>query len=65
MWPELKSRLLNAGTAYLTGVSADDYIARSRAGPGAGKEGSVFFSLDGRRVRLALSDKSRVELCHF
>jgi biotin synthase-related radical SAM superfamily protein len=64
MWPELKARLLNAGTAYLTGVTADEYIARSRAGPGAGTGGSVFFSFNGRRVRLALSETGRVELCH-
>jgi hypothetical protein len=56
MWAELKARLLNAGTVYITGVFADEYIARSRAGPGAGKAGSIFFSMDGRRVRLTLSD---------
>ncbi|NLW75305.1 MAG: radical SAM protein [Methanomicrobiales archaeon] len=64
MWAELKARLLNAGTAYITGVSADEYIARSRAGPGAGKAGSIFFSMDGRRVRLTLSDTGFVEIQH-
>ena len=55
---ELKARLLHAGTANLTGVKADDFIAASRAGPGAGKTGSVF-SMDGRRVRLTLSSPAR------
>lgn len=64
MWTELKARLLHAGSAYLTGVSADEYIARSRAGPGAGKAGSVFFSMDGRRVRLTLSEAGCVEIEH-
>jgi len=64
MWTELKARLLHAGSAYLTGVSADEYIARSRAGPGAGKAGSVFFSIDGRRVRLTLSETGCVEIEH-
>lgn len=64
MWTELKARLLHAGTTHLTGVSADDYIARSRAGPGAGTSGSVFFCMDGHRVRLSLSETGRVELHH-
>ena len=64
MWAELKARLLHAGTANLTGVKADDFIAASRAGPGAGKAGSVFFSMDGRRVRLTLSESGPVMLEH-
>jgi hypothetical protein len=44
MWTELKARLLHAGTTHLTGVSADDYIARSRAGPGQERLVRYFFA---------------------
>lgn len=64
MWADLKARLLHAGTAHLNGVAAEEFIAESRAGPGAGKGGSVFFSMDGRRVRLTLSDSGQVEIRH-
>lgn len=65
MWAELKARLLYAGKVKLTGVTAESYIARSRAGPGAGGTGSVFFSMDNRRVRLSLSDAAPVEIYHL
>lgn len=64
MWTELKARLLSVGDVQVSGVSADEYIARSRAGPGAGKGGSVFFSHDGRRVRLGIAETSPVILVH-
>ena len=65
MWTDLKARLLSAGKVKLTGVRADPYIARSTAGPGAGGTGSVFFSINGRRVRLSLSNTADIELVHL
>jgi len=64
MWTELKARLLSVGDVQISGVSADAYIARSRAGPGAGKDGSLFFSYDGHRVRLGLGATSPVTIVH-
>lgn len=64
MWADLKARLLSVGDVQISGVSADAYIARSRAGPGAGKDGSLFFSYEGRRVRLGLAASSPVTLIH-
>lgn len=64
MWTELKARLLSVGDVQISGVSADTYIARSRAGPGAGRDGALFFSHDGRRVRLGIADTSPVILVH-
>ena len=53
----LKPKLLEAGTARLTG-EITDFGRESHAGPGAGKSKSVFFS-DGRtRIRLLVSDES-------
>ncbi|MDD1723976.1 MAG: radical SAM protein [Methanospirillum sp.] len=64
MWTGLKARLLAIGGISLTGLPADEYIARSRAGPGAGGSGSVFFSMDGHRVRLGISEGSPARLHH-
>jgi biotin synthase-related radical SAM superfamily protein len=63
-WRNLKARLLSLGCARLEGVCADDYIARSSAGPGAGGRGAVFFSCDGHRVRLTLEDNAPVIIRH-
>ena len=63
-WQNVKAELLAAGSARLAGEPADEYIARSTAGPGAGGEGSVFFSQGRHRVRLGLDDLSPVEVVH-
>ena len=63
-WKELKASLLAAGTARLSGEPAERYIARSAAGPGAGGEGSVFFSMGSRQVRLALDPLGELEIAH-
>ena len=64
MWSELKSRLLALGKVRISGFPYDEYIARSKAGPGAGGAGSVFFSLEGHRVRLSLSEQAKVFIFH-
>jgi biotin synthase-related radical SAM superfamily protein len=63
-WQDIKAELLAAGSARLTGEPADIYIARSAAGPGAGGDGSIFFSAGGRRVRLAIDPVSETEVVH-
>jgi biotin synthase-related radical SAM superfamily protein len=63
-WPELKARLLAAGSTRLFGEDTEPYISRSSAGPGAGGSGSIFFSLGSHRVRLGLSDAGRVTIRH-
>ncbi|OPY35714.1 MAG: lipoyl synthase [Methanoregula sp. PtaU1.Bin051] len=63
-WQDVKAELLAAGPARLTGAPADEYITRSAAGPGAGGEGSVFFSMGGHRVRLSLDEMSDLEVIH-
>jgi biotin synthase-related radical SAM superfamily protein len=63
-WKELKAQVLATGSARLSGEPADRYIARSAAGPGAGGEGSVFFSMGTHRVRLALDPMSETEVVH-
>lgn len=63
-WHDVKAELLSAGPARLTGQPAEDFITRSAAGPGAGGEGSVFFSMGGHRVRLALDALGEVEIVH-
>lgn len=65
MWTESKARILHAGVSRLTGTQADEFIAKSRAGPGSGGLGSIFFSMDGRRVRLSLSDSAPIEIEHL
>ncbi len=63
-WQDVKAELLAAGSARLTGKPADEFITRSAAGPGAGGEGSLFFSMGGHRVRLSLNEMSGVEVVH-
>lgn len=63
-WKELKSRLLEAGSARLSGEPADRFIARSAAGPGAGGAGAVFFAMGSHRVKLALDPLSEIEIAH-
>jgi biotin synthase-related radical SAM superfamily protein len=63
-WIDLKARLLETGTARLSGEPADQYIARSTAGPGAGGSGAVFFAMGSHRVKLALDPLSPVEIMH-
>ncbi|MCX6691436.1 MAG: radical SAM protein, partial [Methanoregula sp.] len=63
-WKELKAQALAAGSARLSGEPADRFITRSTAGPGAGGDGSVFFSMGSHRVRLALDPMSDVEVVH-
>jgi len=61
---ELKAALLAVGKARLTGQDASLYLSSSSAGPGAGGEGSVFFSSGSMRVRFARSETSPVEIIH-
>jgi biotin synthase-related radical SAM superfamily protein len=63
-WKDLKARLLAVGQARLTGEPAEQYIARSAAGPGAGGIGAVFFAMGSHRVKLALSPVSTIEIAH-
>ena len=63
-WTELKARLLSAGSASISGEPADQYIARSSAGPGAGGSGAVFFAMGTHRVKLALDPLSTIEIVH-
>jgi biotin synthase-related radical SAM superfamily protein len=64
-WESLKARLLAVGTVQVTGEPIDEYLSRSTAGPGAGGRGSLFFSLDGHRVKLSLADRSPVIMNHL
>jgi biotin synthase-related radical SAM superfamily protein len=63
-WISLKARVLESGTARLTGHDLRPYISSSTAGPGAGTSGSVFFSTGNGRVRLALDPGSPVKIQH-
>ena len=63
-WTDLKARLLSAGSVSLSGEPADQFIARSSAGPGAGGSGAVFFAMGSHRVKLALDPLSRIEIVH-
>ncbi len=63
-WYKLKSKLLEKGSARLTGVPWN-IIARSSAGPGAGGSGSVFFSYEGKRIRLSIDPESSIEVHHI
>ena len=62
---ELKAALLAVGKARISGEDATPYISSSSAGPGAGGEGSVFFSDGAMRVRLSRSDSGPVEIVHM
>ncbi|MDO9539371.1 MAG: radical SAM protein [Methanocalculus sp.] len=63
-WHELKAELLSIGSCRITGLDAAGYIERSSAGPGAGGPGSLFFSSEGRRVRLSVAADSPIEILH-
>ncbi|MDP3563851.1 MAG: radical SAM protein, partial [Methanoregula sp.] len=63
-WTDLKARLLSAGSARISGEPAEQYIARSAAGPGAGGSGAVFFAMGTHRVKLAINPLSEVEIAH-
>jgi biotin synthase-related radical SAM superfamily protein len=63
-WNNLKARLLAAGAVSLSGEPAEQFIARSAAGPGAGGEGAVFFAMGSHRVKLALNPLSPLEIAH-
>ena len=64
MWVNTKADLLAAGTAQITGVSWEQFISQSAAGPGAGGDGSVFLNCHGHRVKLALSKTGSILLSH-
>lgn len=63
-WTDLKANLLAVGSARVTGEPAERYIARSTAGPGAGGSGAVFFAVGSQRVKLALNERSTIEIVH-
>ncbi|NLZ29743.1 MAG: radical SAM protein, partial [Methanomicrobiales archaeon] len=63
-WIRLKARLLEAGSVRLSGEPADRYISHSAAGPSAGTPGSLFFSVDTRRVRLSVDGAGPIEIVH-
>jgi len=63
-WTDLKARLLSSGSVSLSGEPADQFIARSSAGPGAGGSGAVFFAMGSHRVKLALDPLNRIEIVH-
>ncbi|WP_342679057.1 radical SAM protein [Methanofollis sp. UBA420] len=60
----LKAALLAAGKVKVGGVPPGTYLSSSTAGPGAGGEGSVFFSVDGMRVRLSVDPHADLVLIH-
>lgn len=63
-WHELKADILSKGNARISGQPIDRYRAHSAAGPGAGGNGSVFFSRQGRRVRLSIDPAGEMEIVH-
>jgi len=63
-WKELKARLLSHGSAKLTGEPAENYFARSTAGPGAGGSGTVFFASGAHRVKFSINPASPIEIAH-
>ncbi|HOI13873.1 MAG TPA: radical SAM protein [Methanoculleus sp.] len=64
-WVRLKARVLETGSARLSGEPADEYVSRSAAGPSAGTSGSLFFSIGGgRRVRTGIDGRSPLEIVH-
>ncbi|MDV0440998.1 radical SAM protein [Methanorbis furvi] len=65
MWTSLKAQLLEVGNVKLIGADATEYESKSTAGPGAGGRGSVFFSYEGHRVRLAVTDDSPITIRHI
>lgn len=63
-WRRLKARLLEAGSVRISGEPIDRYISRSAAGPSAGTSGSLFFSIESRRVRVCIDGASPIEVVH-
>jgi biotin synthase-related radical SAM superfamily protein len=63
-WSKLEARLLAAGAVCLSGEPAEQYIARSAAGPGAGGKGAIFFAMGSHRVKLAIDPLSTIEIAH-
>lgn len=64
-WIRLKARLLEAGSACISGEPIDRYVSRSAAGPSAGREsGSLFFSVGDRRVRVGIDEASPILIVH-
>ena len=63
-WKRVKAELLAEGRVALKGEDCLPYISRSTAGPTAGGEGSVFFSVGGRRVRLSVDPASPLLIHH-
>jgi biotin synthase-related radical SAM superfamily protein len=63
-WPELKARILAAGSARIEGKPAGEYIARSTAGPGAGGSGAIFFRMGDHRVKMGLNPESSITVIH-
>lgn len=53
-WTGLKAAVLAGGGCRIEGELPPGAVARSTAGPGAGGAGAVFFSHEGRRVRVPL-----------
>jgi len=63
-WNRVKAELLAIGRVALKGEDCRRFISRSTAGPTAGGEGSVFFSVGDRRVRLSVDPASPLVLHH-
>ncbi len=63
-WLNLKAALLAEGRVKIAGLPPGAFLASSTAGPGAGGKGSVFFSVEGRRVRLAVDPDAPLVLIH-
>lgn len=63
-WRRLKARLLEAGSVRISGEPIDRYVSRSAAGPSAGSSGSLFFSIEGRRVRVCIDEASPIMVVH-
>jgi len=63
-WKWVKADLLAEGRVALLGEECGPYLSRSTAGPTAGGEGSVFFSVGGRRVRLSVDPRATLVLDH-
>jgi biotin synthase-related radical SAM superfamily protein len=63
-WKRVKAELLAEGRVALSGEECGPYLSRSTAGPTAGGEGSVFFSVGGRRVRLSVDPRAMLVLDH-
>jgi biotin synthase-related radical SAM superfamily protein len=64
-WKELKAHLISVGSVRLLGEPAVTYVSRSAAGPGAGGEGAVFFSIGSCRVRLDVDPTSPISITHL